>query len=297
MPSPEPFKEYRQVQRKFDAELVRILERTAKAIRARINRLPSGVGANIRRAQLNLVLAEIRRVQQSMWLADALPLVQRGRRAGAEAAEDAIEAIMRPVYVGLPEQVAEAVRDGLRATAASGIASDMARIPRELSARVYRLAGLHGGVVEDMIRQGLISGLSARELAQTVYRYISPTTPGGASYAAQRLARTEINNAFHERQVAGGSRPGVTGTVWNLSGSHKVPDKCNLYAGQNKFDMGRGVFPPRQVPDRPHPNCFCFLTYKTMTSAEFKRSLSDGDFDAELDRRTKANLRRLGFNA
>ena len=297
MPSSNPFRDYRKVQQKYDAELARILERTAKAIRARMNRLGTGIGAEIRKAQLSLVLIEIRKLQQSMWLSDVLPMVQRGRVAGMEAAEEAVETIMRPVYASLPGPVAEAIRDGLRATAASGIASDAARIPRELSTRVYRLAALHNGWVSDTIRVGLISGLSARELAQTVYRYISPTTPGGASYAAMRLARTEINNAFHERQIQGASRPGVRGAKWNLSGSHKVPDECNVFAGQNKYDMGPGVFPAGKIPDRPHPQCFCFLTYVTMTPAEFKRSLSNGDFDDELDRRTKANLRRLGFNA
>lgn len=297
MATPEPFREYRRVQSQFDAQLAATLERTAKAIRTRMSKLGTGFAADIRRSQLTLVLDEIQKVQHAMWTVDVLPLVQRGRRAGANAAQDAVETITRPLYAALPEQVAEALTDGLRATAASGIASDMARIPRQLSARVYRMSALHSGVVHDLIRQGLISGLSARELSQTVYRYISPTTPGGASYAAQRLARTEINNAFHERQIEGGNRPGVKAIRWNLSGSHRVPDQCNLYAQRNSHKQGPGVFPVGKVPDRPHPQCFCYMTYVTMTSAEFKRSLSNGDFDDELDRRTKANLRRLGFNA
>jgi hypothetical protein len=287
---------YLRVQRQYDRELARILERTAKAIRARINRLPAGIGGDVRRAQLTLVLHEITRIQREMWT-DVLRTTQRGRKAGMQAAEDALETLLGPVYASLPEPVADAIRDGLRATAMSGIVSDTARIPRELSTRVYHHAALAGKWVQDTIREGLISGLSAKELAKAVYRYVSPTTPGGASYAAMRLARTEINNAFHERQIAGGHRPGVTGVVWNLSGSHKVPDQCNVYAGQDKHDMGGGVFPPGRVPDRPHPQCFCFLTYNTMSPTRFAKALSDGDFDSELDRRTKANLKRLGFTA
>jgi hypothetical protein len=128
-----------------------------------------------------------------------------------------------------------------------------------------------------------------------VYQYVSPTTPGGESYAAMRLARTEINNAFHERQLAGANRPGVTGVQWNLSGSHRVPDQCNLFAQRDSHNKGPGVFPVGKVPDKPHPQCFCFLTYVTMKPAEFKRALEQGDFDDELDRRTRANLRRLGY--
>lgn len=298
MTSPEsPFQAYRAVQRRYDADLARVLERTAKAIRARLLKVRPGIGGEVRRAQLRQILTEIDRLQRAMWRGDILGLVVAGQEAGIKAAEDAIETLMRPVYAALPEQVAEAVRDGLRVSALSGLASDRARRRRELSPRVYHQQALSGGVVEQIIRQGLISNLSARELARDVYRHVSPTTPGGASYAAMRLARTEINNAFHERQIAGAERPGVTGAIWNLSGSHKVPDDCNLFAAQNKHDMGRGVFPPGKVPDRPHPQCFCYLTYKTMTARQFKDALSNGDFDSELDRRTKENLRRMGFNA
>lgn len=281
------------MQRKYDADLARVLERTAKAIQARMLKLHTGIGGQVRTAQLRQILTEIDSLQRSMWRSDILDLVVAGQEAGITAAEDAIETLMRPVYAALPEQVAEAVRDGLRASALSGLASDRTRRRRALSPRVFHQHALSRGVVEQIIRQGLISNLSARELARDVYRHVSPTTPGGASYAAMRLARTEINNAFHERQIAGGTRPGVTGVVWNLSGSHKVPDQCNVYAGSNKHDMGSGVFPPRQVPERPHPQCFCYLTYKTMTARQFKNALSNGDFDKELDRRTRENVQRM----
>jgi len=285
-PLPEPFRAYRGVQRKYDAALAAELERTARRIRARINRLPAGIGGEVRHAQLTLVLRQIDVLLRAMFGGPVLDMIQAGRKAAAQAAQDAVETITAVAYTALPEAVAEALVDGLDATAASGIESLFARVPRQLSARVYRTASLASGSVHKLIREGLVSGLSARELATSVYRHISPTTPGGVSYAAMRLARTEINNAFHERQIEAANRPGVKAVQWNLSSSHKVPDKCNVYAAHKPYA-------PDDVPDKPHPQCFCYLTYVVMNPAEFASALQAGDFDAELDRRTRANVRRL----
>jgi hypothetical protein len=291
MASPQPrgpeFKPYIKLQGKTEAELRKILEATAKAIQRRIAGLPVGVGGQVRAAQLRVTLAAINKLLQQMWVGRINPLVARAIKDSLEAAEDAIETLERVAYASLSEPAAEALVRGLRASAASGLKSDAARRARALSTRVYRQRALDDGRVEQIIRQGLISGLSAKELAAEVYKYVSPTAPGGSAYSAMRLARTEINNAFHERQIEGAKRPGVEAVKWNLSGSHKVPDECNLYAAHKPY-------PPDSVPEKPHPNCFCYLTYVMMTPASFKKALERGDFDDELDRRTKANLARLG---
>lgn len=289
-PSPSEFQPYRRVQRDTDQELKRILEATAKAIQRRVATLKPGVGGQVRKAQLNLVLSNVNRLLQSMWTGRIDPMVAAAINQSIEAAESAIEAMTRVAYAGLPEQAADELVRSLRATAESGFKSDAARKKRELSRRVYHQRALDDGRVEEVIRSGLIAGLSARELSSEVYRYVSPTAPGGSSYAALRLARTEINNAFHERQLQGATRPGVRAVKWNLSGSHKVPDECNLYAAHG----GNGEWPPTEVPDKPHPQCFCYLTYVTLSSDEFKEALERGDFDKEIERRTRENMARLG---
>jgi len=293
MPSPDPLQPYRKVQAKSDADLARILQATAKAIAARILGLNRGVGGDIRGAQLRLTLAAIKKMQKSMWANGVTPLVESGMDSATEAAEGAIGTMSRVAYAALPEAVAEELIRGLRLSAESGLKSDATRRKRELSERVYKLSALHTGKVEDMIRQGLIANLTSKELAGSVRQYISPDVKGGASYAAMRLARTEINNAFHERQINGAKRPGVSAAVWNLSGSHVVPDECNIYAAHN----GNGEYPPDQIPEKPHPHCFCYLTYKTTPPDDFQAQLLNGDFDDELDRRTKANLKRLGVGS
>lgn len=289
-PSPKSLQPYRRVQAEAERDLRRILEASAKAIQARVARLPQGVGGQVRAAQLRLTLTAIRKLQRSMWTGAVNSTVVGGVDGAEKAAESAIETMTRVAYASLPEAAAEALVRGLRLSAESGLKSDAARRKRELSTRVYRQAALHEGKVEDIIRQGLVSNLSAKELASDVYKYVSPTTPGGASYAAMRLARTEINNAFHERQLAGAKRPGVTAVKWNLSGSHRVPDLCNVYAGHG----GNGEWKPDSVPDKPHPQCFCFLTYVTAPPDEFRKRLEAGSFDDEIDRRTRENMARVG---
>lgn len=292
-PSPDPIQPYRKAQAAADADLKRILERAAKDIQKRILRLPRGVGGDVRGAQLRLTLAAIKKIQRSMWRTAILARVRSGIDDADKAAESAIETMTRIAYGSLSEAVAETLVRGLRAAAESGLKSDASRRKRELSARVYKQQALHQGKIEDLIRTGLVSNLTAREIARNAYEYISPTTPGGASYAAMRLARTEINNAFHERQVAGASRPGVKAARWNLSGSHKVPDECNIFAVQDLHGQGPGLYPADSIPDKPHPQCFCYLTYEAMSPKEFAEALAEGDFDAEIDRRTRANLERL----
>lgn len=289
-PNGPEFQPYRKLQATTEAELRRILEATAKAIQRRIAGLPVGVGGQVRAAQLRVTLAAVNALLKQMWVGRINPLVERAIRDSLQAAEDAIETLERVAYASLSDAAVETLVRGLRAAGQSGLKSDAARRARALSRRVFFNRALDDGRVEQIIRQGIISGLSAKELAADVYKYVSPKAPGGASYAAMRLARTEINNAFHERQLLGANRPGVRAVKWNLSGSHRVPDLCNVYAAHG----GDGEWPVGEVPEKPHPNCFCYLTYVMMEPDEFKNALARGDFDDELDRRTKANLARLG---
>jgi hypothetical protein len=290
-PSPVPFQPYRKVQVGAERDMRAILESTSKAIATRIARLPIGIGGDVRKAQLVVTLAAIKRAQHSMWTGPVRDTIVTGVDDAQKAAESAIETMTRVAYASLSDAAAEALVRGLRLSAEAGLKAESARKIRELSSRVYHQAALHEGKVEQLIREGLIAGLSARELAATVHSYISPTTPGGSSYAAMRLARTEINNAFHERQLQGAKRPGVTAVKWNLSGSHRVPDLCNVYASHGK---GSGEWMVDAVPDKPHPQCFCYLTYITASPEEFQKRLAAGSFDDEIDARTRANLARLG---
>lgn len=292
MAAMSPLTAYVRTQLIYDRKLAVMLERAARDIRTRIRTLKVGIGGEVRKAQLNLVLAEIRKVQEQLWQKGMRSVLLDGRQAGARAAEINAETLQRVMYASLPDEVAETLSRSIVATAAEGIATEHARIPRELSKRVYENQALANRTVENTIRAGLIEGLSAKELAASVYRYVSPTAPGGQSYAAMRLARTEINNAFHEQQIAAADRPGVTGVKWNLSGSHPKPDLCNDYASRDN-GMGPGVYKRGDVPAKPHPECLCYLTYVMVTPAQFKKGLARGDYDDQLSAKIQANLDRL----
>jgi hypothetical protein len=139
----------------------------------------------------------------------------------------------------------------------------MARIQgksyRPLSTRVYRTQQLVKGQVNRMINQHLARGSSGRELARDIRQFVKPSAPGGLRGASLRLGRTELNNAFHAVSIDQAQKnPYVTGMVWHLSGSHPRPDACNDYEEQ--------FFRPYEVPNKPHPNCFCYVTPETISS-------------------------------
>lgn len=297
MAQPNPREVESRLQLKIDAEMRGILEFTAKRLAARIRRMGSSFSKDIRKAQLDLILKQLDAMLDGTFTGPVTDTLMRQSKAAAEAAEELAETLTAPLYGTLPPALADALTDGLRASADSAIRNAFARTPRALSSRVWSSAKLADGWMHALIQSGLASGLTAREMAAEVYEFASPSTPGGASYAAMRLARTEINNAFHNRQRDAGNRPGVKAIRWNLSGSHRVPDECNLYAERDSYQQGPGVFPVGKVPDKPHPQCFCYLTYITMTSDELLDAMASGDLADELDKRTKANLARVGGKA
>ncbi len=277
----DPLRAYLRVQLQTDTELKRMFQRAAKDAAAQIRKLPKG---DIRRQQLETVLRTLRKIQSDLWTGgrtNVVSITTAGRARAVEAAVRNAETLLNTVYANMPTRVAGPLRDGLDAAARENILTDSVRQRRALSRRVYRSGQHTMQALETTLRSGLLRGLSADEMAREVTRFIDPSTPGGASYAALRLARTEINNAFHEQQIRNGQRPDVDKVRWNLSGSHKVPDKCNVYASKGLFDSDK-------VPDKPHPQCLCYLTYETADVDDLIAMFDAGDFDAEIGRRAAA---------
>ena len=276
-PPRDPLIRYLGVQRKADAELNKVLARAARDAEMRVKALrlgPPGIGARVRIAQLTGVLGAIRELQEELWTQGIGPLITRNIRDAQEAAIDAAEVIDNLLFASLPQEQAEAMRHAARRMAESGLTTEAHRIAAQLSPRVWRNAQLASGVIERTIRSGIIQGLSARELSATVRAYIHPSTPGGVSYAAMRLARSELNNAFHSRQIAAAQKPWVLGVKWNLSKSHPRKDECDRYATENAHQLGRGVFPKSDVPSKPHPHCLCFMTYEMQDEDDFVADLA-----------------------
>jgi len=259
-----------------DAELAKVLQLAARQSAAQVRRLNlkkgTSVGARVRAAQFNQVLSEIFRIQSDLWVDGVQGTILRNLYRAERAAEASLHDVGLILENAVGERRADALLAGFRQAAKAGMALDRTRRARALSARVWKNASLSQGRVERLIRAGIIQGLSARELADNVRSHISPTTPGGVGYAAMRLARTELNNAFHEAQKQTAAAPWVRAVKWNLSGTHrsrvKGIDKCDIMAGQNIFELGPGRYPADSIPDKPHPQCLCFVTYESVSQSE-----------------------------
>lgn len=291
---PKPLRDYLLVQKKFDLEMVKMLEAAARDLQRRIERLSGSslFSDKVRASQLRLVLAEIRSEQLAMFLAIG-DTIRAGQIAAATQAVDDLEEIARLALSALPRRAGEVFIESLRSSAGAGIKNLYARVPRELSQRLYKDGVWSSGKLEEIIRNGIARAASARELARDVYKFVSPTAPGGASYVSMRLARTEINNAFHNQQIASFDVPWVDAIKWNLSGSHKKPDDCDRYAKTDQYRLGTGLFPPGKVPGKPHPQCLCYLTAETVSPKKFAADVRDGKYDDELRKRFHANLEAL----
>lgn len=280
MPPPnprQPLLNYLGVQRRLDRDLNRVLAQAARDAQRRVAALelgPPGIGSRVRRAQLVGVLRAIREMQEELWRQGVGPLIMSRLEDAQFAAILAAEQLDEVLFASLREEQAATLRQSVRATAEAGMRAEARRVAQALSPRVYKNAALSSRAVERTIRAGIIQGLSARELAGTVRQFIDPSTPGGVSYAAKRLARTEINNAFHQQQIASGQKPWVKATRWNLSESHPTPDECDQYAKENAHGLGNGLFPTDDVPGKPHPHCLCFLTYENESEDDFLDNLA-----------------------
>jgi len=269
MSVPNPLKVYLALQSKADRELKAVLKQAAIQAAARIQAQGSGVGGQVRVAQLTLLLAQIRSDEQFLWIEEIQPIIAKYYPLAADAADKAAEFLDTVLRTAVGEHNADALLMGLQIQSRLGRQLDSVRRARRLSARVHKNADLMSGRIERTIRAHIVGGsVNARELASTVRRFINPNVRGGVSYAAMRLARTEINNTFHDRTVQNGQdRPWVQAMKWNLSGSHPKPDICNKIAEGHSDGLEPGLYKANEVPEKPHPQCFCYITYDLISES------------------------------
>lgn len=267
-----PLSFYIPQQQATDTEVRRLLQTAARQAGISLRReLASGtISGQIRAQQLTVARGALRDTQLKLWqgVSDS---TRRGIARSTKAASDAQTWLDRNIKAGAGadyKQLAQA-----RATQLEKLANQLIKRGvdgHSLSSKVHKARDLDTGRVLRMVNAGILAGKSAREIAADIEKYIKPTTPGGSSYAAMRLARTELQNAFHQAQIAAVlDSPGVIGVKWNLSGSHPEPDECNDFAELDKFGLGMGIFEAKKVPDLPHPQCLCYLTPVQTSQAQF----------------------------
>lgn len=268
---------YLRVQEQADREIYLMLRRSSSEIDKTIKEIVGdGIGAQVRRDQLMIAKREIE-TQISDILSGVGRTVEAGKHRAAAAAIDAGLIYERVIAQQnhIPAEWLKMYRDGAVATARKGVDAAIERLLGSsyvpLSQQVYRTEAWTSGLIDRFVDQSLASGLSAREFAKRVKDMIRPDVPGGVSYAAMRLARTEINNAFHATQVQRAKdSEWIEAVKWNTSGSHPEEDECDEYAAHELegFDEP-GLYLPNAVPVKPHPQCLCYMTYEVMDEDEF----------------------------
>ena len=239
-----------------------------------------GVAAEVRRAKTRLAQANV-----NMW-GDVKDATRVGIGDAFDSATDYQALFDERMFKAAGVDPAY-WRQSMLAESRQGIESYISR--REngytLSDRVYRNQALSKGYVDRAVNNGLLLGKSAAEIANDVRGFISPNVPGGASYAAMRLGRTEVVNAYHQTNVRQMQRePWVERALWNLSGSHPRPDECNEYAEDVTFRGGEpGEWLTNSIPSKPHPQCLCYITPVLMDLDEFAARFKRGEYDNHIN--------------
>ena len=219
----------------------------------------AGVGAGARRSQLLASRSVILQVIRKLFL-EVGNVIRADQANAARLAADLLfedeKAIWRTVEPDAEKR--EQIRIDLRTTAARNVQAMMTRVletEQPLSKRVYKSEALAKKQVQNIVNRNIAIGASADDLARDVRSLINPDVPGGVSYRAKTLARTEINNAFHAQSINDmKGRPWINQAQWNLSKSHNEQGcVCEQYARTRHFPVDR-------VPKKPHPGCLCSIT-------------------------------------
>lgn len=277
---------YMTIQSKTDTRIRKILVDAADDASARVTALStnSTFSAGVRTAQLRLLMAEVKDVLNEVF--DKItPVISSGQKLQAEAAIEGLAETDRQ-YLEDAFQNVGAVNDFIasqKIQAKIQVINAVNRITKSeipLSKRVYRSKALAQGWVQRDVTSGIARGESAKEIAKIVRKHIRPNTPGGVSYAALRLSRTELNNAFHATAITfAQDRPWIQGMEWHLSAVHQIDsgrvEVCETYSGQI-FDVGN-------VPAKPHPQCRCFIAPVLEPADVFIRNLTAGQYRDWID--------------
>lgn len=274
---------YVGVQKAYDKKVIRALKLAADdALEAADKWDRMNIGDRTKRFQFDLVAKEIRSVVADLFKG-LVPILRQGQMDAAEAAAKALLAEDAKVLEALfPDRnMRKEWESSFTASARHTIGAMVNRVAGvsptyTLSRRVYKSGALSSNQLQRQINSSLARGSSAKELADLVRKSILPNTPGGVSYAAMRLGRTEINNAFHTQSIISlKDEPWVDQVQWNLSGVHKPDpgDPCETYAAQGTFDKN-------EVPLKPHPQCMCYVTPVMVAFDDFATNLAAGVYDS-----------------
>ena len=144
----------------------------------------------------------------------------------------------------------------IKSVVSSGIAQnrDVLLIAKDLSA--YAREG----------KSGLVKRYG--ELVQGTKRFIK-RIPQGIDWRALRLARSELYASLQESaRLQGHDNPAVKDYIWNLTAGGVHDCVCPDLAADSPYIE-------TEIPDYPHSNCLCYITYRLLSRTEFINDLRD----------------------
>lgn len=298
LPGESPIATFARTSRSTDRDILDLLNSAAEETRERIAALAKDekIGAKARAAQERILLNSLYNEIRALWEGIGY-LTIVGEDNAAKAAIDSMDFLSKNLWRRTGAE-GDLVRRQLREAGRAGVDSLISREEnvRALSSAVYKNIAFSNNLIARRIQINLLRGVSAKEFADDIAKLIRPDVRGGVSYAAFRLARTEINNAFHITTIRyTREQPWVTGYRWNLSATHRSrtrggTDVCDDYASDDHDGLGAGLFKKSTVPSKPHPHCLCFVTPEVMDSESFRRNYRSGTFNRYLDARKNAGL-------
>lgn len=270
-----PIVEYLKVETYSTKKIKKLLSDAAKEVAKDILKAVADEKTPMTVAQLAALREAILSYLAELFGTDIAAEIDLGQMMAVKSAEEMMrsyeEKLLKSIGVSDADIRSYFKSEAIRAS--RGVRSFMDRATSSytpLSQSVYNTTTKVGKALDNAINQALLQGDTARDFAARIKGFIDPGTPGGASYAAMRLARTEINNAFHAGSVDRYARSGmVKRVIWLNSLSHPEGDECDDLAR-------RKYFPIDKVPKKPHPQCLCYIVPDMMSPEEFMASLLSG---------------------
>lgn len=273
LPGEPPIVTFARSSKEYERDILKMLASAAEDARKRATLL----AGSARGAEYSLRAASLHQAMRQVWEGTGYLTIFHEREV-AEAAIASTQMLQKRFYDRFPPMVQEM----LEYQARSGVDSYISRKENtlQLSKRVYGNLALWSGTIDKQINIGLLTGQSAQEIGKRVEKLINPAASGGVRYAALRLGRTELANAFHTTTIRNTREmPWVTGYKWNLSSSHDNDDVCNSLANDDHEGLGPGVFKKANVPtSKPHPQCLCYITTEVMDEDRFIKAWNAGRF-------------------
>ena len=238
---------YIRLQNSKDKEISEILDDAYKSTEGILKALEASgkmtVSAQVQKAQIVTARKELSLVIKAIYdqLRKRIPEAQK------DAAQVAVDAILEDEkelweFKISDRKIRNEIRETEIARARRNIQATVTRnqfTTRTLSQRIYSSEALQKGIVNRKVSVMMAKGSGPQDIAKAVRPFFKESVPGGVTFAAKRLARTEVNNAFHAQSIQDmKDRPWITQAQWNLSKSHPIDQilcLCDKYAIKRFF--------------------------------------------------------------